>query len=604
MSIRIQVRDGRIIADQLFKVNNFDADLTIYKKYKCRFDPKIKGWEIPIPFFESIIGELEHIEEIYLTDEEKERIKDLRRPERSIKFERIPFSRNELKVQPIIGKAPYEHYQLEDLSKCVNHNRYALFNEQGTGKSWILCNTIDILHRYKGIKKVLVITSGSGAYNFRRELGRFSSIGLGDVGIGGIRNRRPFDDMGLDVIICSYRSFLLISDEYQKEYSNSKNYRKCPVPIRNWLDRSEGILILDESHHIANPQARQTKVIQMIAPFFEYRYLATGTPADKEEKYYSQLKILDSALVQNLCYYDWLQEYADIGNRFSSYAINFFKPNKVEELTSIIASVSSKRKADEVLTLPEHFIQKIYVGFSEEQKRIYQQLVTQKLQALQEAHGGLAMQDVVRTFQYLSLAIDNPLLLQLHEERLPEQLTRAVSRFKFIHHSKMEALEDLLEKHEHEKIIIWCSHPSVGFELASILEKKKPFILNGETKPPKGMTLDEYKANIIAEFQAAKDRNILIAGIQVLNSAVTIVEANVAIYFDRTWNYTEYNQSIFRIHRIGQQKTVYTYLLIIDNSLDCVRDSNLEDKDFITKQFGTQQYLDRTTAKALFEMQA
>ena len=602
MSIQILVRDDKIYASQLFSVNAFDTDLTIYKRYRCQFEPKSKQWCIPTSVYDSVIDALGDVEELYITNEVWSQIEILKTPKRSIEFQRIPFTKDDLKVQPIMGKAPHEYFQLEDLSKCSSYNRYALFNEQGTGKSWILCNTLELLRKYKDVRKVLIITSGSGTYNIKRELGRFSNYDSSDVRVGGIKNRRPFDDVKSHVVICSYRSFLLVSDEYQEEISNSKNYRKCPIPFRDWLQGDVGIIILDESHNIANPQARQSKAIHLAAPFFQYRYIATGTPADREEKYYSQLKFLDPALVKNFSYFEWLQEYADTGNRFSLYAINYFKPNKLIEMADIVKSVSTRRFADDVLELPEHFIQKIYVELSDEQKEIYQGIVVEKLRAIQEFYGGIDSRAVFNSFPYLSLAIDNPSLLLNHETKLPDNLIRKVEKFKFSNHCKMGALDDLLEKHPNEKIIIWCSHPTVGQELAVILEKRQPYLINGEVKVPKGRTLDEFKADIIADFQASKNRNILIAGIQVLNSSVTIVEANIAIYFDRTWNYTEYNQSIFRIHRIGQQKTVYTYLLIIDNSLDCVRDMNLEDKDFTTKKFGTQQYLDRNTAKMIFEM--
>ena len=57
---------------------------------------------------------------------------------------------------------------------------------------------------------------------------------------------------------------------------------------------------------------------------------------------------------------------------------------------------------------------------------------------------------------------------------------------------------------------------------------------------------------------------------------------------------------MYRIHRIGQEKTVYTYPLVIDESLDVIRYQSMMDKDFVNKKFLTKEYLDRKAAEELF----
>jgi len=604
MAVQFKVKDNEIHANIAFS-KAFQDLVTVFKKYHSRYNPSSHTWIIPIPSFEKICADLEEIEPIIVDEETLGQIEIISNPKSSVKFRRIQFHLEDLKVPPFKGKEPYVNYQLEDIQLCVNRTKWALFNEQGLGKSYEIISALEILRQHREIGKILFITSDSGVYNIKREFARFSNFDPSKIEIGGTKNREPLSK-NPDIIICNYRSFLLISDHYYSKTHKKKssNYRKSSIPIEEWLSGKKGVLVLDESQKVANPKARQTKALDMVKDSFERVYLLSGTPYDKEEKIYSQLNFLDSSFVHGLSYQDWLTKYADLGNRFSAYAINGFKASKKEELTKIVASTSSRRFADDCLNLPEHLIQKIVVPFQEKQESIYKEVVVQKLKALKEAKSGLRSDDIVNTFPYFILGIDYPKLLLKHEgkEFISPSLIRKAESFKFEKdHSKVEALLDLIEKHENEKIVIWTSHPSVGFAIQELLKDKDPLIINGECKIPKGKSLDEYKGDIVQEFENNPNRKVLIAGIQVFSTAVTLIAANVQIVFDSTFSFIDYSQALKRIHRIGQNKTVYTYILLIDNSLDMLRFKNLEDKEFINVNFLKKEYLEKDVMRSVFE---
>lgn len=597
MPVSISVKDKRILLTIQKGSPNFMVVVDALKMLHCSYDPDTHEWEIAPARFERVHDILSDIERIIISEQDEKEIDALMTLPTQIKI--FPYEGTIFapKLPPIQGKSPYEDYQTQDIWTLYHTNRFALFNEQGTGKSYELISTIDLLRRQRGIKKVLFITSASGVYNIKREFGRFSDIT--SIAVGGIKNRRPFDDPGVNVVLMNYRSFLLVSDEYQKDRDRDiKNYRTTPIPIMAWLAGDQGILVLDESHNIANPKARQTKAIQLISPFFEYRYLATGTPADKEEKYYSQLRILDPALVRGLPYNDWLGEYFNIGNRYSAYAINGIKPNKARELSELVAKHCVRRFADDVLSLPQQYTRKYYVEFSDIQRRIYQSVVKERMTAIQQEFGNLNSRAVVNSFPYLILAIDNPELLLRHADRIN---TSMINEWNFRRdHPKIEALLDILDNHPNEKVVIWTSHPSVAYILSGLL--KNCLVINGETPVPKGMTLDQLKDSVVDKFLHEPECRILIASQQVMNSSITLVAANIQIVFDSTFNYTEYDQALSRIHRIGQDRPVHTYVLLIDESLDVMRHMNLEQKNFVNTKFLTKEYIDLHTAKNIFNM--
>lgn len=599
MGITIYFKDNSILF-KMVKSNKFYDVVDTLKKYKSTYIPDTKEWELSRVHYSELIEELEDLDIINVLN--KEEIEKFLNPPPSIIKDRIPFTYEDLKTPPIVGKSPYEEFQREDLQKALNRNRFALFLDVGTGKSWIILSTLKILKSRGKLGKILYITSNSGVYDIKEKFLKFTDISEDRITIGNKNNRKPFD-LDCDVIICNYRSFLLISDEYQKDKDKkgkkTKGYRSTPIPVASWIGDSPACCVLDESHNIAIPTSRQTKAIHLIKEYFHYRYLLSGTPADKEEKYYSQLKFLDDTLVNNYSYYEWLDYYANLGNRFSQYAITSFKPKKLKELQDIVNEVCSRRLGEDVLSLPPNLIRELEIPMSPLQEEIYQTFIKDQLKKIRNSQGSISSNDFKNIFPHLMMSIDNPEALDTSKIDNPK-LVSLIQKFKYNKdHPKVEVLLDILADHSDSKIIIWTSHPSVGFNISELLEEKKPFILNGEIKIPSSMTKEEYKNSVVNEFKESKTRHILIAGTQVLNTAVTIVEANVQIYVDTDYNYTTTEQSIARIYRIGQKQKVFTYKILIKNSLDITRNEILKNKDYLNKYFLSSEYIDQNTLQSI-----
>ena len=597
MPVKLNVVNNTIHAT--IKGDDFAELVAFFHKEGCTYNKKGHYYVIPVNRYEDIYEGLAEIARLDI-DINTENELSLLPTKVGIQIQkyRIPFSLEDIKLPPIKGKAPYENYQYEDIRKLMSTNRHLLFNEMGTGKSYELFSAADLYSKLKGLKKIVILTSNSGTYNLYIDLQKFSHFTQEQIEIGGVKNRKPFDNNS-NVIIMSYRSFLLVSDEYQG--NKSKIYKKCPIPIEQWLNGDRGMLILDESHQCSNPQARQSKVVDLIAPYFYYIYCATGTPAEREWKYYSQLRLMDTALVKNKSFTNWAQEYFVVGDKYSKYRIKDIKKDKAEELQILVKNHCTRRFASDVLLLPENYIRPYYVEFSDEHKSLYRTVVMETLQKIKDTAGALDARSVISSFQVAMLAIDMPQLL-LRSEFSPEVI-KLIDSFKFENHSKMEALLDLIEKHKKSKIIIWTSHPLVASALETILKKQfQVLVLNGESKLPRKTTRDEYKKQIIDKFEN-EGYTILIAGEQVLNTSVSIVKANVQIYFDTDFNFTTKSQSGYRIYRIGQQQNCYTYDLVIGKSLDVVRYKNLQDKDFINRNFLNEKYLDLKQVQLIYNME-
>ena len=604
--IRLDVFEGKLILTAK-GVEDFETFHSLMKApgSGSYWDKERKVWRVKPATWERLYDQLDDLDMVVVTMEAERFIENSRSvPERIVELD-DGFNLKELVVPPLKGKHPFEDYQIEDLYNLITHNRFGLYNEQGTGKSWELISMAHLRYERGQSRKIIFYTSNSGVYNIRFEFAKFSKIPANRITVAGVENRRPFDDPEIDVILTNYGSMRLVEAEYRRTRNDTEGpMSKFTKRVKKWLNGDPGTLICDEAQAISNYDSQQSTIVHHLGDLCFYTYPATGTPADTEEKWYSQLRLLDPKLVKNMTYSEWCSEYFYRGNDHSSAAIGLIKPEKKAELQALVDTYCVRRFAGDVLNLPEHLMRDIYIPMTKAHKDIYQSIVLNKMVMLQRDDMGLVSEKVVQSFPYLILALDNPKLLLKHEERIADQdLVQKLQQFDFIQdHAKFDALFDLLDKHKGQKVIIWNSHPTVAHELEVALKRYKPLSLHGESKLPKKTSRDDYKMQLVTEFQESPTRNIFILGQQVMNSSVNIVKANVQIIWDVNYDYVQFDQMLKRVHRYGQLQTVYTYFLIMDKSLDVARRMILKDKDWINKKFLTEEYLTGQTAKKLFNL--
>ena len=91
------------------------------------------------------------------------------------------------------------------------------------------------------------------------------------------------------------------------------------------------------------------------------------------------------------------------------------------------------------------------------------------------------------------------------------------------------------------------------------------------------MNGDERDASVRA-FRGDARTRLLVANPAAAREGLTLTEANVAIYLDRTFNLVDYLQSQDRIHRISQTKPCKIVLILANDTIDAFIDYSLEQK--------------------------
>ena len=628
----------------------FNQAVAAAKSIHCGWHNIEKAWTISANRYTAVydaFSDIDLLKQEFTAEElEKATVQD---PELTVEpIRRIP-DYSLLNYEPIVGKHPYENYQKEAITKGINRSRYAYFYDMGTGKSYIAAAIIaHRLLKYKDVGKVFFLTSSIGVRNLKDELVKFiKNIDESRISIADINNRLPFRD-DVDMVISNYNTLRLIADAYsgigtkiqQLLGKLSKASRKstqdslkqeiintfatvhifvsaeCPTDkfiskvkktlsenrqmlkkyrlgeaIKTWLNGKEGLLLLDESHQLANPQSLRSKVAVEMSNAFRYRYLFTGTPADVPVKLYNQFKILDPWLVYNMTFSEWKERMAYIGTPFSSTAIRGWKKDELELSNQRFTKLHGNYlSVTDVLDLPELFEKRIPVDMSAKQRYIYEEAVSSILSAAKDE------KEMVNVFPYQLLAVDNPSLLEKHSFKFPPELSQAISAFKLGDLEKMNVLDDIILDNPDEKILVWAIHPATIKSICERYKNLNPLYVIGETE-------QSERNKIVNTFKRDPKCKMLVANITTLSTSVTLSpECHIQVYMERGFQYDQYSQSQRRIFRIGSNQPAITYIPLYKNSLDYFVDKNLSSKGMLVKGLVSKGFISQADWKKIYNM--
>ena len=628
----------------------FNQAVAAAKSIHCGWNNIEKAWTISANRYTAAydaFSDIDLLKQEFTAEElEKATIQD---PELTVEpIRRIP-DYSLLNYEPIVGKHPYENYQKEAITKGINRSRYAYFYDMGTGKSYIAAAIIaHRLLRYRDVGKVLFLTSSIGVRNLKDELVKFiKNIDESRISIADVNNRLPFRD-DVDIVISNYNTLRLMADAYsgigtriqQLLGKLSKASRKntqdnlkqeivstlavvhifvsaeCPTDkfiskvkktlsenrqmlkkyklgeaIKTWLNGKEGLLLLDESHQLANPQSLRSKVAVEMSNAFRYRYLFTGTPADVPVKLYNQFKILDPWLVYNMTFSEWKERMAYIGTPFSSTAIRGWKKDELELSNQRFTKLHGNYlSVTDVLDLPEFFEKRIPVDMSAKQRYIYEEAVSSILSAAKDE------KEMVNVFPYQLLAVDNPSLLEKHSFKFPPELSQAISAFKLGDLEKMNVLDDIISDNPDEKILVWAIHPATIKSICERYKNLNPLYVIGETE-------QSERNKIVNTFKRDPKCKMLVANITTLSTSVTLSpECHIQVYMERGFQYDQYSQSQRRIFRIGSNQPAITYIPLYRNSLDYFVDKNLSSKGMLVKGLVSKGFISQADWKKIYNM--
>lgn len=402
----------------------------------------------------------------------------------------------------------YRHQEIA-LSYMRSSNYFALFMEQGTGKT--LVGLFRILDLLKGgyIEEALIVAPKSALGAWERDIELFDALD------------REILKAGITLI------------NYDKVWRGDK---KSPY-YKKW-----GCIILDEAHAIKNRTSRRSKFLLKIATLSDYRYILTGTPISNGqlENIWSLYCFLDPYLERGYPYSRIFGgSYKTFQDRYCILNM-YHKPSSyihVKELQDIISEYSYRVKKIDCLDLPDKLPDEI-IKVDLAEKTLYKKLATES-----------AILD-------LDILAENPLSRLVKLRQLCSgHIKLDTGEIKEVKNEKLSILQELLEGYEDDKkIVIFAEFKYSIAKIRELLKKMKI----------KYITLDgdQKDKTIWRKFQSDKKIRVIVCQYQTASAGIDLFASDTIIYYEPTLRSNTLEQSRDRIHRTGQvNKCSYIHLL-------------------------------------------
>lgn len=523
--IDIRIAKSRKVNGEWSLFVTFPYDQTVIdlvRSYSSRFwDKENKEWELPFKVFKSFIDSLPDYDfDIHGDWNALIEKKNIAVP-KDFKFKTKPF----------------EH-QIEGFNFGLNNDRWLLGDEQGLGKTK---QVIDIAVAKKlqyGYKHCLIICGVNGLkWNWVNEVHTHSNE---DAWILGQRrkhhkivigsNADKLDDLNALDSISSY--FIITNVESLRQDAIVAKIKALCV------EKTIGIVAIDEIHKCKNPSSQQGKGILKIQP--ECRIAMTGTPLmNTPFDLYIILKWLG---YEKHGFWAFKKHYGIFGG-YGGYEVTGYR--YLNELQEQLDEIMLRRLKEDVLDLPEKTHITEYVEMTPKQKQIYDEVSA----------------DIKMNIDQIKMA-NNP-LAELIRMRQATGYTGILSS-KVQESAKMDRMEELVDEAvaNGKKVVIFSNWTQMTLPIYNRLAGKyHGTYITGEVDT-------DQRAEHIKRFQEDDDCKFVVGTIGAMGTGLTLTAGTVEIFMDEPWNRANKEQAEDRCHRVGTKENVTIYTIICKNTID------------------------------------
>ena len=425
---------------------------------------------------------------------------------------------------------PWAH-QRQAVEAAAGKDCYALFFEQGCGKTAALINILRQIYVTKGkLVNTLIICPDIVVQNWRREFAVYSRISESQIKTaqGTFFNRMcELDNVSENsphIVITNYYSLLM------------------EKLVERLLKISFPIVILDESHKIKDPTAKTTKSALKVSKAATHRFILTGTPIlNSAMDIFSQFHFLDRGRTFGEKHTAFREQYfVDFNahmprqNYFPKWVV---KPRSLEQINLAIKPQSLRILKKDCLDLPPLIRQRINIELSDEQSSIYRSLekdMVAKLNDGTDVVTDLAITQILRLQQLVSGYITNENEDQIEFDDNPRE--RAL----------LEVLSGIGPCH---KVLIWAVFQQNYRAVRRVLSK-----LNLVHREVVGGMSSASKQKAVDDFSQLPNVRVLLGHPQSAGIGVNLVAASYSIFYSRSYSLENDLQAEARNYRGGSER--------------------------------------------------
>lgn len=314
------------------------------------------------------------------------------------------------------------------------------------------------------------------------------------------------------------------------------------------------LIIADESQRIKTHDAAQSKAMHQLGDKARYKLVLSGTPVQNEAvDIFSQYRFLDSTIF-GTNFYAFRGRYCVMGGFNRKQIVQY---RDLDALIKKEHSIAYRVTKEEALDLPEQTFENRYITLSKKERNIYDKLRRDSFAELDG--GGTITATTVLTK-----------LLRLQQFTGGFLVEDNAARSQLVSRGKLDALADILQDYVVEgkkKLVIFARFIP---EVMEIINLSNGIIgKHGmNTVSIYGDIKKELRGDIVQQFQTDPMTTVFVGQIDTAGTGITLTAADTCVYYSENFNYATYEQSLSRIHRIGQRNACLYIHLVAEKTVD------------------------------------
>ena len=344
-------------------------------------------------------------------------------------------------------------------------------------------------------------------------------------GVAYAKNREKiFRDTTLDMVITNFEAvnFLQKNLHFLKDFST---------------------IVIDEFTAFKNRQAKRSKNLKNIIPYFNNRIAMSGTPnTNSILDLWHPVYLVDEGKRLGQRFYAFRNQVCT--PRFNGFANEWIdKPGIEEVVADRLKDITIRHSLEDCIDLPDNIVRTVYTNLSSKVAKMYKTLADESVLYTQQG-----------TINAVNAGARVKKLLQLVSGGVYDQ----EGNVQYFHQERYDLVIDLVDARKHSLVAFNWKHERDA--LVKLAEKKNISyeIIDGSIPAHK-------RKDIVARFQAGQIK-VLFAHPQSAGHGLTLTKATTCIWCSPTYNAEHFQQFNRRIHRSGQTNKTETILITARNT--------------------------------------
>jgi superfamily II DNA or RNA helicase len=308
-------------------------------------------------------------------------------------------------------------------------------------------------------------------------------------------------------------------------------------------ERGFEVAVFDEAQHVKNKDTLAYQAAcEIEAPF---KLGLSGTPIENDLR---ELKTLFDLVLPG-----YLGTDSGFVERYGTLA----GPAGARLLQRRIAPFVLRRlKADVLDELPEKIEDLRTCTLSEEQRRLYRQVIETRAvplrEQLEKKEARVPYLHVFAVLNLLKRICDHPALMHGDLDRYSEMASGKWDLF-------AEILEESLDSGQ--KVVVFSQY----LGMIEIMRRHLVSLGVGFTVLT-GATTE--RGRVVERFNTDPECRVFLGSLKAGGTGIDLVAGSVVVHYDRWWNAAREDQATDRVHRIGQKRAVQVFKLVTERTLE------------------------------------